>query len=96
MATPAQHPDFYRSRYPRKEDLDALIWAWENIAEIRQHFHAPAYGKWGGWGVFSRAAAGQTSIDPGRVTLAQELLRSHGVQVVSGVDRVHFTRPSAR
>ncbi len=42
MATPAQHPDFYRSRYPRKEDLDALIWAWENTAEIRQHFHAPA------------------------------------------------------
>jgi len=96
MATPAQHPDFYRSRYPRKEDLDTLIWAWENIAEIRQHFEAPAYGKWGGWGVFSRAAAGQASIDPHRVTLAQELLRSHGVLVEPGVGRVHFTRRGDR
>lgn len=63
MATPAQHPDFYRDRYPVREDLDALIWAWENIPEIRQRFHRPANGEWGGWSVFSRAAAGQNSVD---------------------------------
>lgn len=94
MAIPARHPDFYSPRYPRREDLDTLIWAWENIPEIRQHFHAPAYGNWGGWGVFSRSA-GQASVDPDRVALAQQLLRSHGVRVERGVDRVHFTRPSA-
>lgn len=92
MATPAHHPEFYRGRYPVREDLDALIWAWENIPEIRQHFHRPAYGGWGGWGVFSRAAAGQSSVDSDRIELAQDLLRSNGVRLVHGATRIHFVR----
>ena len=95
MASPAHHPDFYRNRYPRSEDLDALIWAWENVPEIRHHFHADHFGPWGGWGAFSRAAAGQPSIPPDRVELAQGLLRAHGGLVEQGARRVHFTRQLA-
>ena len=91
MANPAHHPNFYQGRYPRSEDLDALIWAWENVPEIRHHFHAQAYGPWGGWGAFSRAVAGQPSMPTDRVELAQSLLRSHGILVEQGARRVHFT-----
>ena len=73
-----------------------MIWAWENVPSIRQAFYAPTYGPWGGWGVFSRAAAGQPGIDPARVDLVQSLLRSNGVRVERGDGRVHFTRERGR
>jgi hypothetical protein len=73
-------------RYARREDWDCLMWAWDAIPEVQEHF--------GGPGPWRQAAGGETRYAD-RTEEAHEILRRHGAIVTSGLPkrRFHFTRP---